>query len=128
MFVHLNTHSVYSAMRGLLSITDLLNLARSLSMNSLALTDVNGIWGLIHFIQQCRYQDIKPIAGANIITPNQEALILVESQYGYENLCKILSSLHNNVNQNLASVLDGYTNGLFFMSHDNKVLQELLKK
>ena len=36
-------------------------------------TDVNGIWGLIHFIQQCRYQDIKPIAGANIITPNQEA-------------------------------------------------------
>ena len=91
MFVHLNTHSVYSAMRGLLSITDLLNLARSLSMNSLALTDVNGIWGLIHFIQQCRYQDIKPIAGANIITPNQEALILVESQYGYENLCKILS-------------------------------------
>ena len=112
-------------MRGLLSITDLLNLARSLSMNSLALTDVNGIWGLIHFIQQCRYQDIKPIAGANIITPNQEALILVESQCGYENLCKILSSFHNNVNQNLASVLDGYTNGLFFMSHDKKVLQEL---
>ena len=125
MFIHLNTHSVYSAMRGLISITDLLELTRSLSMKTLALTDVNGIWGLIRFIQQCRYKDIKPIAGANLILAKEEVLILVENQYGYENLCKILSTVHNNINQDISNVLEGYTYGLFFMAHDEKVLEKL---
>ena len=47
MYVHLNTHSVYSAMRGLLSISDLVSLAKSRDMDTLALTDINGLWGFI---------------------------------------------------------------------------------
>ena len=74
MFVHLNIHSVYSAMKGLLSLTDMIGLARSHSMNTLALTDVNGIWGFIRFVQQCNSSDIQPIAGVNLITDKQEAV------------------------------------------------------
>ena len=45
MFVHLNTHSIYSKMRGLLSLTDLMNITKSYGMDTLALTDVNGLFG-----------------------------------------------------------------------------------
>ena len=54
MFVHLNTHSIYSPMRGLLSLPEMMDLAKSCSMGTLALTDVNGLWGFIRFVQHCR--------------------------------------------------------------------------
>ena len=63
MFIHLNTHSVYSAMRGLLSLPDLMNLAKSHAMDTLALTDVNGMWGFIRFVQHCKDARILPISG-----------------------------------------------------------------
>ena len=90
MFVHLNIHSIYSSMKGLLSLSEIINLAKSYSMDTLALTDVNGIWGFIRFVQKCRDSNIKPIAGVNLITGCQEVLILVENQTGYENLCRII--------------------------------------
>jgi DNA polymerase III, alpha subunit len=43
MFVHLLIHSVYSAMKVLLSLPGMIVLASSPSMHTLALTDVNGI-------------------------------------------------------------------------------------
>ena len=49
MFVHLNTHSIYSPMRGLLSLPEMMDLAKSCSMGTLALTDVNGLWGVHSF-------------------------------------------------------------------------------
>ena len=93
MFVHLNTHSIYSPMRGLLSLPEMMDLAKSCSMGTLALTDVNGLWGFIRFVQHCRSYRINPIAGVNLITKKQEVLILVENQHGYENLCRIISSI-----------------------------------
>ena len=85
MFVHLNIHSIYSSMKGLLSLSEIINLAKSYSMDTLALTDVNGIWGFIRFVQKCRDSNIKP-SRVNLITGCQEVLILVENQTGYENL------------------------------------------
>ena len=83
MFIHLNTHSVYSAMRGLLSLPDLMNLAQSYAMDTLALTDVNGMWGFIRFVQHCKDARILPISGTNLITEKDEVILLVENQYGY---------------------------------------------
>ena len=113
MFVHLNIHSVYSAMKGLLSLTDMIGLARLHSMNTLALTDVNGIWGFIRFVQQCNSSDIKPIAGVNLITDKQEVVILVENQSGYENLCRIISHVHDDHTQKISDIIRKYSSGLF---------------
>ena len=102
MYVHLNTHSVYSAMRGLLSISDLVSLAKSRDMDTLALTDINGLWGFIKFVQCCKESNIYPIAGSHLITETDEAIILVENQFGYENLCRIISNIHNKPDEALA--------------------------
>ena len=115
MFVHLNVHSIYSAMRGLLSLSDIMNLAKSFSMDTLALTDVNGMWGFIRFVQHCRSSGINPIAGVNLITNKQEILILVENQNGYENLCRIISDLHDHPNRDIPDILKQYYSGLFVL-------------
>ena len=125
MFVHLNIHSVYSAMRGLLSLTDMIKIARSYSMNTLALSDVNGIWGFIRFVQHCNNSEIRPIAGVNLMTDKQEVVILVENQYGYENLCRIISEVHDDQTKLISDILKNYSSGLFVLSHDISTLKAL---
>ena len=67
MFVHLNTHSVYSEMSGLLPVKKLIQLSKVNGMGSLALTDVNCLSGFINFVKYCNSMEVKPIAGANLI-------------------------------------------------------------
>ena len=125
MFAHLNLHSIYSAMRGLLSLSDIIELAKDCSMNTVALTDINGIWGMIHFIQNCNRAGIKPIVGSNIITDKEEVLILVENQYGYENLCKIISAIHANSNNDIITILKKYNSGIFVLCYNQNLLRSL---
>ena len=127
MFIHLNTHSVYSPMSGLLSLNDLMDLSKNSSMAKIALTDVNGLWGFIRFVQHARNKKISPIAGVNIITPVDEVVILVENQNGYENLCRIISAVHRNLNQPIINIVKDKTIGLFFLSFNEKTLKSLKK-
>src|SRR3990172_7077603 len=83
MSSHLNVHSTYSKMSGTASPQVLIEQARACRMSHLALTEVNGLWGFIRFVQQARDNGILPIAGANVITEKDEAVLLVETQKGY---------------------------------------------
>ena len=112
-------------MRGLLSLPEIMNLAQSCSMDKLALTDVKGIWGFIRFVQESRGSGIDPIAGVNLITHRQEVLILVENQNGYENLCRIISDVHDDPRSDLSDVLKKYYSGLFILGHDVSTLKAL---
>lgn len=127
MFIHLNTHSIYSKMNGLLSLNDLIKLCKKSSMKKIALTDVNGLWGFIRFVQSARNYNIDPIAGSNIITAMDEIVILVENQNGYENLCRIISDIHKNFNQSIANVIKNKSTGLFFISSNQATLESLKK-
>jgi len=126
MFVHLNTHSVYSPMRGLLSLPDLVNLSHSCGMDNLALTDVNGMWGFIHFVQHCKDAGLSPIAGTNLITEKDEVILLAESQYGYENMCRSVSAVHNDPDQLIDNILEKRHPGLFVLSHHEPTLKKLI--
>ena len=126
MFIHLNTHSVYSPMRGLLSLPDLMNLSKSHGMNTLALTDVNGLWGFIRFVQHCKEAGIYPIAGTNLITENDDVILLAENQYGYENMCRIVSAVHDSPKQSVVDLLEKRLAGLFVLSHKESTLKKLI--
>lgn len=127
MFTHLNLHSVYSSMRGLLSLQDIIQLAKKQRMRHLALTDVNGIWGFIRFVQACKQAHIAPIAGSNIITSNEEAILLVENQTGYHNLCQIISDIHDDSTIPMATLIRGKSAGLFMLTHQESVMASLVK-
>jgi error-prone DNA polymerase len=91
----------------------------------MALTEVNGLWGFIRFVQLAKEQGIKPIAGTNFVTAMDDIILLVENQTGYENMCRIISRVHNDPDVSISNLLRSLYSGLFILAHQNNVLQSL---
>jgi len=128
MFIHLHTHSHYSFCRGANSIKDLCQAAKRRGMNSLALTDTNGIYGLIWFLQIAKETGIKPIIGSEIVSNGLRALLLVQNRKGYSNLCRIISQRHLNKEFSLLDVLLRHNEGLFLLVDSIPLLNLLRQK
>ena len=67
-------------MRGLTPQRTFIAQSKKMGMTHLALTETNGLWGFIHFVQHARDADILPIAGANILTLQDDVIVLVETK------------------------------------------------
>ena len=67
-FVHLHVHSHYSMMQGVSSVKALCQKAAEAGCEYLALTDTNGLYGLIHFLEAARQHGLRPIVGATLQT------------------------------------------------------------
>ena len=67
IYNHLHTHSYYSFLNGVLSPDQLVACAVNHGMTALALTDLNGLTGAIHFYAACQQAGIKPILGMEIV-------------------------------------------------------------
>ena len=117
MFVHLNTHSVYSKMSGTISISRLIALTKSCQSKSLALTDINTVRGFIHFVHSAQDKGIAPIAGVNLITNVDEVVILAENHIGYENICRSITDYYINPNRSVADILKQRSDGLFVLTY-----------
>ena len=91
-FVHLHTHSYYSLLDGISSPEDLVLAAKKQGMKALALTDHNGLYGVIDFYQKALEHKIKPIIGAELTLADGFSLVLlVKDAGGYRNLCRLIS-------------------------------------
>lgn len=62
-FVHLHTHSHYSLLDGLAKIDDLVERAKELGMEALALTDHGNLYGAVEFYSKAKKAGIKPLLG-----------------------------------------------------------------
>ena len=65
-FVHLHVHSNYSFCRGASRIESLVDAALARGMRALALTDTNGLYGLVWFLQYAAERGLRPIVGAEL--------------------------------------------------------------
>lgn len=104
-FVHLHVHSEYSMLDGLGKIAPLVKKAKDLGMPALALTDHGGMYGMMHFYNQCRAQDIKPLIGVEAYMAKKSRFdkqirmgsdqfhitLLAENFVGYQNLMRMVS-------------------------------------
>src|SRR6266581_5650878 len=102
-FVHLHVHSDYSPMEGVSSLTALCEAARVQGADTLALTDTNGLYGAIRFLEIAKETGLRPILGAELkiepphLSPlprngdegvySRRAVLLVKNPDGYSNLC-----------------------------------------
>jgi len=93
----------------------------------MALTDRNGLYGIPHFIQCAREAGIAPIIGAEAVTDDHRAVLLVRDQTGYGNLCRLLSDLHCREGFDLPSAVARYRDGLCVLTDDAGVLKHLGK-
>jgi DNA-directed DNA polymerase III PolC len=93
MFTHLHCHSYYSFNAGTIPIPDLVQLAKSKGMQSLALTDTNNMSGIIEFYLTAKKEGIKPILGVEIKTRHERAVLLARNNQGYREVCETLTTV-----------------------------------
>lgn len=163
-FAHLCVHSNHSFLRGGSTPEQLCEQAAGEGMETLALTDVNGLYGIVPFVKAAGKAGIKPIVGVDLREPlkgdtkgygddaesslsrrgfvekppeemgavRQEnramkAILLVETQEGYPELCQIISDRHLKNNFNLFKALAARGPGVAVLSDDIALLDALVR-
>ena len=124
-FVHLNVHSHYSRGWGLGTLEEICRSAKEQGMDRLALTDTNGLYGLVFFLQTAREMGIQPIVGSELTADGRRAVLLVRNREGYANLCRIISDRHCHQDFNLTQSLRERRKGLIVFSDDFRLLKAL---
>ena len=126
-FTHLPVHTEYSLLDGSSKIGEVVQRAKELGMDSLAITDHGVMYGVIDFYRAARQAGINPVIGCEIyVAPgsrfDREAgnenesryhhlVLLAENNTGYANLMKIVSR--------------GFTEGFYYKPRvDYEVLQQ----
>ena len=109
-FVHLHLHSHYSLLDGLAKIDDIIDRAKELGMDSVAITDHGVMYGAIEFYQKAKAKGIKPIIGCEFYEAVEDMtskdsqvenkrfhlILLARNTEGYNNLVKMVTEAHLN--------------------------------
>ncbi|MBY0472714.1 DNA polymerase III subunit alpha [Patescibacteria group bacterium] len=91
-FTHLHVHSHYSLLGALPKIPALVAMAKERGLETLALTDINNLYGAIEFIKECKSAGIKPIVGVDVeLETNGRLILLAENEMGYKNLLALVT-------------------------------------
>lgn len=107
-FVHLHTHSEFSLLDGLGKLDYLIEKAKLLGMDTLAITDHGAMYGSFKFYMKAIAAGIKPIIGvetyvtrrsrfdkeAKVDTDPYHLVLLAKNANGYRNLMKIVTIAH----------------------------------
>ncbi len=93
MFIPLNVHSYYSFLDSTLSIEAIIQLAQKHRIPAIALTDTNNLHGAVEFSLAAAEAGIRPIIGADVMVRQRRLRLYVENATGYQNLCRLLSSV-----------------------------------
>ena len=107
-FVHLHTHSHYSLLDGLSKIDQLIDKAKELKMEALAITDHGNLYGSVELLKKATRAGIKPIIGleayvatrsrhdkeSGIDSTRYHLTLLVKNEVGYKNLVQLVTKSH----------------------------------
>ena len=94
MLAHLHCRSWFSFLAGGSSPDDLASCAASLGQKALAITDVNGVYGVVEHQLACDKYGIKPLFGTEITVDGAPLVLIAESHEGYANMCSVLTDAH----------------------------------
>ncbi len=92
-YVELHCHSNFSFLDGASHPEDLIKAAAKLSFPAMALTDHNGLYGIVRFAQTAREYGVRPIFGAEVtLTNGHHLVLLIKNETGYTNLSRLLTT------------------------------------
>lgn len=125
-YIPLNLHSYYSFGWGIPDLEKLISRAQEFHFPSLALTDLNGLYGTIFFLQYCRQAGIRPIIGAEVNdSQGNRATLLVSDRISYQALCHLITQRHTDRDFNLLQALREAPWSLFILTPSISLLSAL---
>jgi DNA polymerase III subunit alpha len=106
-FIHLHTHSAYSLAEGAITVKALVKLCVKNDMPALAITDTNNLFGALEFASEAADKGVQPIVGAQVLvdTPDHQLVLLVKSEEGYRNLCRLVSDAYMNSGEEARAII-----------------------
>lgn len=104
-FAHLHVHTEYSLLDGACRIERLLDRAKELGQDTVAITDHGNMYGAVEFYKAAKKRGIKPVIGCEVYVAkrtrfdkvseldreNRHLVLLCENQTGYRNLIAMVS-------------------------------------
>jgi DNA polymerase-3 subunit alpha len=127
-FVHLNVHTEFSIVDGLVRVDKLVEKVTELEMPAVAVTDHGNLFAMIKFYTAAMSAGIKPVCGCDVLIENPERperphalTLLVKNLEGYRNLTNLISmSYTDKVGHGLPQLrrqwLQQYAAGLIVLS------------
>lgn len=95
-FVHLRVASGYSMRYGASHPAALVSAAAGHEMSALALTDRDGLYGVVRFAKECLRAGIAPIVGVDAaFASGHRAVVIAESRRGWASLCRLVGEMHS---------------------------------
>lgn len=105
-FVHLHAHSMFSLHDAMGDPSDIVERAKALGYDAIALTDHAGLYGIVEFYEAAVKAGVKPIVGVEAyVAPHKHTdkrpgidthlshiTLLAETDQGYHNLLKLVSA------------------------------------
>jgi error-prone DNA polymerase len=118
MPVELHAASAFSFLRASSAPEELVERAAALGYTALALVDRDGLAGAPRFFKAAQAAGLRPIVGAALSLEGGGALpLLVETQRGYRNLCRLITRMKAGVPKGEGrlrpEMLEGLVEGLF---------------
>ena len=124
-FIHLHNHSDFSLLDSSQSLESIVDRAKSLSMDAIALTENGNLFSMVDFYKYAKKNHIKPIIGCEIqikhdIHNSFSLVLLAKNNQGYLNLMKLVSLSHINSTKHQPMIdyeeLVKFSEGLIAMS------------
>src|SRR5256885_8196393 len=91
-YMDLHSHPSHSFLDGASSVDDLVAAAKERGMDTLALTDTNGLYGAVRFWNAANEAGIRPIFGVELhLLDFGHLVLLAKDEIGWRSLCRIVS-------------------------------------
>lgn len=98
-FIHLNLHTEYSIVDGIIKIDELFTKCNKIGMPAIALTDQSNLFAAVKFYEAAIFQGVKPIFGVDLLLRDDcsdddllfRLTVLAKNFIGYKNLLKLIT-------------------------------------
>ncbi|WP_334328762.1 DNA polymerase III subunit alpha [Companilactobacillus sp. HBUAS59699] len=126
MQTQLQVMSSYSLLHSPVKLPELIDKAKERGYSSIALTDINNLYGSIDFYKYAKKVGIKPIigltaeiAGIQNTAESYPLILLAKNDHGYKNLIKISSAIMSSKNAILIDDIRQFMSGIFVITPAN---------
>jgi error-prone DNA polymerase len=131
LYAELHTRSAFSFLEGASLPEDLVHQCAQLNIPAMALVDIDNVSGAPRFYMAAKKLGIRPHMGAEITAAaGGRYTLLVENRTGYQNLCRLISSMKLRSEKGTAAATAAefrqYAKGLIALADGTQPFEELI--